>query len=443
MRPETKGGAEMNTPAWRVVLTVALAAWSPPAWAGPAAPAGLAGDVRRLTLEEAKQLALANNKALQLARLNVQEKQHATSAAKKDYFPKVLGNVTYFHFNEDLGRVVTVQRGARGILAPGARTLSVAVLNQDSALSTVFLAQPITKLVAVHAAVQIASADEVIAQAKLDKGAQDLLSGVAQAYYALAGARRIQAALELQIGLLEQLAAAKPVAELRVGLLEARQGLLQVRSQAQELTATLNNLLDLPPCTALELVDPVPPDAPVRCADDAAQRAVSCSAEVREAEQNIAKAQAAYKVAKMDYVPDVNVIGGYANQTVADYIQPSIGYVGVTATYTFWDWCKRKEVKHQREATMALAHQNLQVTTDKVQLEARKLYGAYEQAREALRLAREMAQVRKDAEKGAKDPEAVVAARGATARAELELMKADIAYRVAHAQLMGVICAAE
>src|SRR5262245_16846946 len=61
------------------------------------APAVPAPPPRRLTLEEAQQLALENNKSLVLARLNVEEKQHVADAARKDYFPKLLGNVTYFH----------------------------------------------------------------------------------------------------------------------------------------------------------------------------------------------------------------------------------------------------------------------------------------------------------------------------------------------------------
>src|SRR5262245_54271440 len=96
--------------------------------------------VRRLTLEEARQLALQNNKALALGRLNVEQSGHATAAAGKDYFPKLLGSVTYFHFDRDLGSVVSFQRGKRGILPPGVNLLSFAVLNQNSALSTVFVA---------------------------------------------------------------------------------------------------------------------------------------------------------------------------------------------------------------------------------------------------------------------------------------------------------------
>jgi outer membrane protein len=404
------------------------------------APPGAPPAVHRLTLDEAKELALRNNKALALAALNVEEKQHGTAAARKDYFPKVLGNVTYFHFNDDLGEVLTVERGRLGLQQPGVSTISVPIINQNATLSTVFVAQPITKLIAVNAAVQLARADETIARAKLDRGRLDLLSGVAQVYHGLLGAQRIQATLELQIRLLEQLGGDKPPPELRVSLVEARQGLLQVRGQVLELTQQLNSLLDLPPCTVLELVDPVPGEPGVRCADEAAQRALACSAEVREAEQNIAKARAALQVARMDYLPDVNVIGGYQNQSATPTIQPNFGFVGVTASYTFWEWGKRRDVKWQREATLALAQQNLHVTIEKVQLEARKTYGSFEQAREAYRLAGEMVQARKEAEKGAAGRSAVAAAKGATAKAELDLMQAEIAYRVAHAKLMGVIC---
>ena len=77
----------------------------------------------------------------------------------------------------------------------------------------------------------------------------------------------------------------------------------------------------------------------------------------------------------------------------------------------------------------------VEVTRAKVQLEARKAYVAYEQAREDYRLAGEMVAARRDAEKAGMDPAAVMTLKAATAKAELEYMKAEIAYRVAHAQL--------
>jgi outer membrane protein TolC len=403
------------------------------------APAAAGPPARRLTLEEAHQLALANNKSLELARLNVAEKGHLTSAASRDYLPKVLATVDWFHFDSPLGQVVVTAPGTRGILPAGTSLINSAVLNQNTTLSTVFVAQPITKLIAVNAAVKIARADENAAKAQLDKGTRDLLSGVTQAYEGLLGALRIQTALETQVKLLEQVLQLKPVPELRVGLLEARQGLLQVRGQVEELTGTLNSLLDLPACTVLELVDPLPPELPVRCAAEAAQVALAHNPEVHEAEQSVAKAEAALQVANMAYLPDVNVLGGWANQTAASYIEPNIGYFGVTGSYTFWDWGKRREMVRDRHALIAVARQNLAVVADKVQQDAWKAYLTFEQAREANRLAAEMVKARQDAEKGATGA-AALQAKADTAKAELEAMKAEITYRVAHAQLAALVC---
>jgi outer membrane protein TolC len=393
---------------------------------------------RTLTLEDARNLAVASNKSIALAQLNVIEKQHVANAARKDYLPKALGNVAYFRFNQDLGSVVTVETGRRGLLPVGISTFDAAFANQNSTLSTMMLAQPITKLIAVNAAVQIARADQAAAQAKLDKGIRDLISGVSQAYYGLLGAQRIQTALELQVNMLQQILAAKPSPDLKIGLLEAQQGLLQVRGQVQELTDQLNTLIGSPPDTRLELVDPMPADLPVHSPEDAAQLALACNPEVREAEQSITQAEAALRVANMAYIPDVNVIGGYANQTAASYIQPNIGFVGVTANYTFWDWGKRKDLKRQRETDIALARQNVLVTIEKVQTEARKAYGTFDQARSALKLAGEIVEARQEAEKAATGV-AAFQAKGDTAKAQLEAMKAEITYRVAYADLAGII----
>jgi outer membrane protein TolC len=430
----------------RLLIATALAVaviapkCSPAGAQAPQAPAPLPATttpaVYRLTLEQARERALTNNKALTLARINTEVSRHATAAATKDYFPKFIASDTYFHFDRPLGSVVTA---GRGVFFP-AREINANVLNQNSNLATAFVAQPITKLIAVNALVQISRADEDIARAKLDQGTRDLLSGVSQAYYGLLGAQRIEKALELQVQVLDQALAAKPSAEMRVVLLKTREELLTVRGQAKELTDQLNSLLDLPACTVLELADPVPPLPPVRCADEAARMAVSCNGDVREAEANIAKAEAALKVAKMDYLPDVNVIGGWGNQTGASYIQDNFGYVGVTGSYTLWEWGKRRDVMRQRETQIMLARQNLEVTRDKVELAARKAYNAFEQALEAYRLSGEIVQARKEVEKGAPNPLEAATAKGATVKAELEYMQAEITYRVAHAQLMGVLC---
>src|SRR5262245_19531111 len=75
----------------------------------------------RLTLDEIKQRVLADNKLLQLAAMNVQSKGYATRAAQAMYFPQIIGNVVYFHFNDDLGTVLTTQ--GRKVVGPRGKPL--------------------------------------------------------------------------------------------------------------------------------------------------------------------------------------------------------------------------------------------------------------------------------------------------------------------------------
>ncbi len=395
--------------------------------------------VLRLSLEDAQRIALANNTGLTLGRLGVQEKSIAIDAARRDYFPKLLGNFYYFHFNDNLGKVVTFRTGQLGLLPPGTQTVAASVVNQDSSLTAITLAQPITKLIAVNAAVQLARADAVIAQAQLDKGTRDLLSGIAQAFHAMYGAQRIESALTLQVQVAGRFAQASSNPEIRVAMIEAQQALVQVRSQLTELTEQLNSLLGMPSSTRFELVQPLPPAVPVSDAEEAVQLALSCNPLVQEAEATVEKARAALKVAKADFIPDVNIFGSYFNQTSASYIQPNFGAFGVSASYTFFDWGKRRRVKDQRETQIAQASYNVQATIEKVRLETVQAYVGYQQAQQAFGLANDMVRARKDAERGPKDAAGLATAKAATAKSELELIQAEIAYRVAHARLIGAI----
>jgi outer membrane protein TolC len=224
-----------------------------------------------------------------------------------------------------------------------------------------------------------------------------------------------------------------------VASIEAKQALNEVHGQAAGIAEQLNNLIGLPAGTILVLEDPMPPAPPVHSADEAASRALACNPQVQEAMATSRKAAAALQVARSEWLPDVNIFGAYFNQTSVPIIQPNFEAFGISATYTFVDWGKRRHISQQRMFQIAQAQVNVQATIDKVVLEARQAYAGFEQADEALALASEMVRARRDAEGSAKDPPAIQAAKAATAKAELEQLQADAGYRVAHAKLMEVI----
>ncbi len=108
-------------------------------------------------------------------------------------------------------------------------------------------------------------------------------------------------------------------------------------------------------------------------------------------------------------------------------------------TYTFLDWGKRRNVLGQRNNSVALAQTNLEQTQEEVQQSARKAFREFVQSQEALRNAAEMVQLRKEAVKGAVVPASRFAAAKAEGLAEVEYIKADLAYRTTYAQLISLL----
>jgi outer membrane protein TolC len=413
------------------------------------APAGVA-PVVRLTLEDAKNRALSNNKLLNMGALNVQSKAFAVKAAQSDYFPKVVGSDIYLHFNDDLGKVITTQ--GRTLTGPLGRPLltfpptaiEAAVLNQDSNFLLISAVQPLTDLLLVRQGVNIARADQGIAQAELEAGVRKLMSGIEQLYWGLLAARRIQA------GALESLKGAEQLAqtglvEARIALVETRQALQQVEKEIAALQEQLNVLIDLPLCTTLDLVEPALPALEFHCADEVVALALAASPEIRQAQQTIFKAQSALRAGKLAYVPSIAATGGYLNQTGLSYVQQDIGFIGVMGSYTFVDWGKRRNVIHEREDLVGMATLKLQQTQDEVRQKAVKAFREIAETEQALRTAGEMVALRKEAEKNATTPEAfknpkpLLEASKDRMTAEVDYIKAELAYRQAHVQLMNLL----
>jgi outer membrane protein TolC len=433
---------------WLAGLTTSPAVAQAPAKHAPL-PAG-APPVFHITLEEAKHRALANNKLLNIGSLNVQSKAFAVRAAQADYFPKVIGSVIYMHFSDPLGEVLT--GGGRSISGPRGRPLLTfpptsiesAVLNQDSSFVTFAAVQPITDLLLVRQGVNIARADQGIAQAELEAGVRKLMSGVEQLYWGLLAARRIQAGAVEGLRGAEQLAQTG-ILEARTALVETQQALQQVEQQVADLQEQLNALLDLPLCTSLELIEPPLPVLQFRSADDVVALALAASPEVRQAQQTILKAQAGLAAGKLAYVPSIAATGGYVNQTGMSYVQQDIGFVGVVGSVTFVDWGKRRNVIHEREDLVAMASLKLQQTQDEVRQKAVKAFREVAQSQQALATAGEMVELRKEAEKRVTTPEALsnpaplLDATKARMTAEVDYIKADLAYRQAYIQLMNLL----
>jgi outer membrane protein len=393
--------------------------------------------VVRLTLEEAAQRAVTVNKLLALGAMNVESKGYATRAVQANYFPQSIGASAFMHFSDPLGDVLSIR--GRPLLGLPPRVFDVNVLNQESSWSTIFAIQPITDLLKVRQGVRIGRADEAIAQAQVDKGTREVISGAEQLYWGILAVRKIKAGAEQGVQGTELMLSKLQTLEVRTALVEAKLGLQDAAKQLASLEEQLNNLLDYPPCTVLELVEPPPPVLPFACCDEAISLALAASPEVREAQATIEKASAAVAAGKLDYVPSIAAAGGYLNQTAMDYVQQNSAFIGVIGTYTFVDWGKRRNTIRERQTLHAMAVLKLQQTEDDVRQKTAKAFREFQETAQGVVTAGELVAVRTEATKTAANPDAMLKAAKKLALAQVDYVKAELAHQQAYVQLMTLI----
>ncbi len=239
--------------------------------------------------------------------MNIQAKCEGRYVMEADYYPKLFAGFTGFQFDRPLGRVFT----------PGPLNVPVAVdlVGQDLGLTTVTAVQPIT------CAAESPPGSHCGRGRRADRPVPGPSGGLCDCQRCgttllrAAGGQpdpcRVQAAAAAAERMGPALASSM---EARIAGVEAKQAIEAVSSQAAELEEQLNGLVQLPLCTRLELVEPPPPAPCVRSAEEAISLALESSPEVFQADQDAVKAHAGVRVAKVDYLPDVLLLGGYVNQ---------------------------------------------------------------------------------------------------------------------------------
>ena len=398
-------------------------------------------NVRRITLREAQQLAQAASDPLKrLGELQVEAAEQHRLGVRSLYFPSVATQFLNLHLSENPGELLTFQRPLTG----GLINVPVQVVFQDQTLFNVVATQPITQLFAVHQLAKIARADENIARAKAGMPVEAVSRQVEKNFFDLLVAERELAAAttnarNVRTGWMTVGDSRAPgTAVQQADALRAETAATLLAGSVTTLTASLNELLGLASDTRLELVPPAPLAENLTLKDALAQAQASPSAEVIEAEQTAAKAHAARKIAKLEYVPGVAVLGGYLHQdALASTVLPeSFAYVGVLATYTLFDGLKREHAVKEAAAQEQAAELGVQLTKAKVAAAVKSAYFELERSRDAYNLARQMLPTTHAGLSFVSNNSDTDSRR---ARAEADVFRAEITYREAYAALTSIL----
>lgn len=321
----------------RAILPLLLLALSLPA----AASAAPRQRVETLSLQQALELAQAQNPEVLLGRVRQARAEAARLQAQRGVLPTVTADATYLH--ADLGLLEAPLPEVPGTL-PLASGVSLDPF--EGTILGVQLVQPLVNVGAWHAREQ-AQLQLEAARTGLGRISAEVAVTTIEAYFAavtagaqaeaeagaLAAARRALAQAEAahREGLVSRLDVLN--ARTRVAEMEARLGSAEAHVIAA--ASALQETLGIDDDVSIELTDPVP-DPPLRLAAD--EERLLQRADVRALQQAVAAAEAGVKRAQAGHLPDVNLFARYQRVDLnnpLDYDETD-WIVGVTLGWTLF-----------------------------------------------------------------------------------------------------------
>jgi outer membrane protein len=371
---------------------------------------GGAAPSRHITLQEAVQLALKHNHNVRIAHYGVDEKQHAKEAAKSSYFPSIRNDSSFMRLTDT--QLIQLAPGSLGVAAGTPIPPVNSVINQGGrslVTSGTQVTQPLTSLLKIKQANEIAQADVKVSREKADLAENDVALAVHEVYYRILVAQahhsateaRIKAAEELQNERAEQVkfgsALEQDSIESRAQTLQSKQELLATDFQLTDLKLKLNDLMGLPLTTALDL-DPAVADFQEHCSrEECVKTATESHPEIREARAEVEKVEAAVRLAKTDiWVPDVEAFARYSHQDNVPFLAHNFGTFGIHLGYDLFDGGRKRALLHERQSQLAQAKENLAKLTDEVELAVETALNKLERTQQMLKVSEEVLALRSE-----------------------------------------------
>jgi outer membrane protein TolC len=310
-----------------------------------------------LTLDHAVQLAMAHNRTLRDAEIDVVKAQAQVMVQRTRLYPslqvQVLGSqlLTPIDF--------TLQRGILGTypnVGPiPAENIPIDTPLRPTGIFTGSIGQPLLTLYRIHQSLKVLDFSTDLAKEQVRATRQDVAHDVKSLYYSIQQAQAALAALEDTVKLYREVVSltTRYLAEqtvLKGDLLQARTQLARAeQSQAvlldQEDSAkeALNRLLGRDVLTAFDATPPEEATGLESDIDSARRRALEQRSELRQARIKLQQAEQDRRAKKAEYIPDVNA--SFNSIDVAgfnSFIPLHFTSLGISITWEPFDWGRKK-----------------------------------------------------------------------------------------------------
>ena len=347
-------------------------------------------EVPVLSLSQAIQIAVDNNRPVNMAKLEIVKSKWEVAQTKTKRFPAI---TTYLFASGDITNP-KFTFPANLFNNPLPQTLKLS--NGITGLASAQVAQPLSQLYQIHLAIREQELSADLAAEQYRGQRQSIVASVKQAYFATL---QTESSLEATQALVKQYEETDRVATqylteesvLKSDSLEAKAKLAQTRYQVVQLRDTLqtqkeqlNELLGRDLDTAFR-TEQVPPISPAEMDLKAArQTALRQRPEVKEAEIDTQRAEYDRKLSRAKYIPDVGAALHYLEPINTAFLPQNIVSAGLEMKWDPFDWGGRKDEVKQKDVSLQQSHYQLQETQAQVMVDVDNNFRKLEESRSLL-----------------------------------------------------------
>ena len=334
-----------------------------PAWALPQPPAAR----NLLTLEEAVNAALQDNRQVKNATLEVSKSEHMLAATRTNRWPKfgVLVAENWLLTPQENFNALGNLPGLVPIPIPVSAPSSLFPSRQPTALMAGLMAQPLSQQYRIGLNISMHGVMRDISWEQSRARRQTVADDVKRTYFNILQTQSSLESTEEDIKFLRELnrLASRYLKEktvLKSELLEAEARLAQeeqhqivLRNQLATQKEQLNDLMGRNTLTEFR-VNPVPEATALENdLGGARTRALQQRPDVREARLRTKQAEYDRRIKQAEYIPDISFIASYTRNVNLSPVPENLGFAGFLMTWEPFDWGRKRRELAARTGTVA------------------------------------------------------------------------------------------
>jgi outer membrane protein TolC len=334
-----------------------------PAWAQSQPPAAR----NLLTLEEAVNTALQDNRQVKNAALEVSKSKHLLAATRTRRLPnfEVIVGENWLLTSQPNFNAIGGAPGVLPIPIPIISPTNLVSNRQPTALMTGLMAQPLSQQYRIGLNISMHDVMRDIAREQLRAKRQTVADEVKRTYFNILQTQSSLESTEEDIKFLRELNRLvsrylKEKTVLKSELLEAQARMAQeeqnqivLRNQLATQKEQLNDLMGRNILTEFR-VNPVP-EATALANDlgGARNQALQQRPEIREAKLKISQAEHDRWIKQSEYIPDISFIASYTRTVNLSPVPENLGFAGFLMTWEPFDWGRKHRELAAKTETVA------------------------------------------------------------------------------------------